>query len=163
MVAAVVNFAIVAASLPVIRKLHPGIDRPFKVPFSRTWSLIAFVIASILVYWATYPTTLYALSATLLGSVVFLYQAYKSKWKDLNLKNSIWIPIYIIGLLIFSYIGGPATGGIGILKFPLDDFAVIIYGIIFWVVSQVVAPKVPVADLQKLVENAPKEEQEGIP
>ena len=160
-VAAVVNFAIVAASLPVIRKLHPQIERPFKVPLSKIWSLIAFVIASILVYWATYPTTLYALGATLLGSVVFLYQAYKSNWQGLNLKNSIWIPVYVIGLLILSYIGGKSTGGIGILKFPIDDIVVIVYGIIFWVISQVMAPKDPVGNLQKLIDKAPKEEQEA--
>ena len=157
-VAAVVNFALVAASIPIIRRLHPNIERSFKVPFFRLWSLIAFVVSSLLVYWATYPTTLYAITATLVGTVVFLYQAYKAKWKNLGLKNSVWIPFYLIGLLFLSYIGSLATGGLGILHFPVDVFVVIVYGIAFWAVSQVMAPKVPVGDMESLIANAPKEE-----
>ena len=157
-VAAVVNFALVAASIPIIRKLHPNVERSFKVPAFKLWSLIAFVVSSLLVYWATYPTTLYAISATLLGSLVFLYQASKMHWKNLGIKNSIWIPIYLLGLLLISYIGSDSTGGIGILHFPYDVFTVIIYGIAFWFISQAMAPKVPVGDMEALILNAPKEE-----
>ena len=157
-VAAVVNFALVAASIPIIRKLHPNVERSFKVPAFKLWSLIAFVVSSLLVYWATYPTTLYAISATLLGSIVFLYQASKMHWKNLGIKNSIWIPIYLLGLLLISYIGSDSTGGIGILHFPYDVFTVIIYGIAFWFISQAMAPKVPVGDMEALILKAPKEE-----
>ncbi len=157
-VAAVVNFALVAASIPIIRKLHPNVERSFKVPAFKPWSLIAFVVSSLLVYWATYPTTLYAISATLLGSIVFLYQASKMHWKNLGIKNSIWIPIYLLGLLLISYIGSDSTGGIGILHFPYDVFTVIIYGIAFWFISQAMAPKVPVGDMEALILKAPKEE-----
>lgn len=157
-VAAVVNFALVAASIPIIRKLHPNVERSFKVPAFKLWSLIAFVVSSLLVYWAMYPTTLYAISATLLGSIVFLYQASKMHWKNLGIKNSIWIPIYLLGLLLISYIGSDSTGGIGILHFPYDVFTVIIYGIAFWFISQAMAPKVPVGDMEALILKAPKEE-----
>jgi amino acid transporter len=157
-VAAVVNFALVAASIPIIRRLHPNIARSFRVPFFKEWSLIAFVVSSLLVYWATYPTTLYAITATLVGSIVFLYQAYKAKWKNMGLRNSIWIPFYLIGLLILSYIGSIATGGLGILHFPVDVFVVIVYGAVFWFISQIMAPKAPVGDMELLIANAPKEE-----
>lgn len=157
-VAAVVNFALVAASIPIIRKLHPNVERSFKVPYFKAWSLVAFVVSSLLVYWATYPTTLYAITATLVGSVVFLYQAYKANWKNLGLRNSIWIPFYLIGLLFLSYIGSIATGGLGILHFPVDVFVVIVYGVVFWFISQIMAPKAPVGDMEALIANAPKEE-----
>lgn len=154
-VAAVVNFAIVAASVPIIRKSYPNLHRPFKVPFGTAWSLVAFVVASLLIYWATYPTTLYALGATLAGSVVFLYQGIKTKWHNINLKGSIWIPIYIVGLMILSYLGSSITGGSDIIPFPYDVYVVIAYGIVFWIISQVSASKEPLGDMQSLVENAP--------
>ncbi|MHB1708493.1 MAG: APC family permease [Thermoplasmataceae archaeon] len=157
-VAAVVNFALVAASIPIIRKLHPNVERSFKVPAFKLWSLVAFVVSSLLIYWATYPTTLYAITATLLGSVVFLYQASKMHWKNLGIKNSIWIPVYLIGLLVLSYIGSLSTGGIGVLHFPYDVFVVIVYGVVFWLISQAMAPKAPVGDMGALIANAPKEE-----
>lgn len=154
-VAAVVNFAIVAASVPIIRKSYPNLHRPFKVPFGTAWSLVAFVVASLLIYWSTYPTTLYALGATLAGSVVFLYQGIKTKWHNINLKGSIWIPIYIMGLMILSYLGSSITGGSDIIPFPYDVYVVIAYGIVFWIISQVSASKEPLGDMQSLVENAP--------
>ena len=154
-VAAVVNFTIVAASVPIIRKTYPNINRPFKVPFATGWSLVAFVIASLLIYWATYPTTLYALGATLAGSIVFLYQGITTKWHDLNLKGSIWIPLYIIGLMILSYVGSSLSGGKNYLPFPYDVVVVIVFGIVFWVISQITASKKPVGDMESLVAKAP--------
>lgn len=156
-VAAVVNFSIVAASVPIIRKTYPNIHRPFKVPFATGWSLVAFIVASMLIYWSTYPTTLYALGATLAGSIVFIYQGVKTKWHGLNLKGSIWIPLYIIGLMIISWAGSSLTGGMDYLPFPYDVVVVIIYAIIFWIISQVTASKEPLGNMEKLVENAPAE------
>lgn len=154
-VAGSVNFAIVNASLPVLRKLYPDVKRPFRVPGATLWSLAGFVSASLLIYWSTYPVTLYALGVTLGGTLVFIYQAYKSKGKQMGLKHSIWIPFYIIGLIVLSYIGGTQTGGINIISFPNDIYILIVYGIIFWAISQISAPKKPVRDLHEMIANAP--------
>ncbi|AAT43518.1 APC family permease [Picrophilus oshimae] len=156
-VAAVVNFAIVAASLPVIRKLYPEIERPFKVPFATAWSFVAFIASSILIYFATYPDTLYALGATLAGSVVFIYQAYKKHFQELSIKNSLWIPVYIIVMIIISYLGSSSTGGINLIKYPYDIVSVIIVGIVFWFVSQASAPRSVKGDMESLIKNAPED------
>jgi amino acid transporter len=158
-VAGAVNFAIVNASLPVLRKLYPDINRPFKVPGARVWSLAGFISASLLIYWATYPVTLYALGVTLGGTLIFIYQAYKSKGEKMGLAHSLWIPAYIIGLMILSYIGGSQTGGINIIPFPEDIYVLIVYGIIFWVISQMSAPKKPIRDLHEMIANAPVEQE----
>lgn len=158
-VAAVVNFSIVAASVPIIRKTYPNLQRPFKVPFATAWSLLAFVIATMLIYWATYPVTLYALGATLAGSIVFIYQGTKTKWHQVNIKGSIWIPVYIIGMIILSWAGSSLTGGKNYLPFPYDALVVIVYAIVFWIISQVTASKEPLGNMEKLVENAPADTQ----
>ena len=154
-VAGAVNFAIVNASLPVLRKLYPKVNRPFKVPSPRVWSAIAFIAASLLIYWATYPVTVYALGVTLGGSLVFLYQAFKSKGQKIGLAHSIWIPFYIIGLIVLSYIGGSQTGGTNLIPFPTDLYVVIVYGVIFWIISQLSAPKTALRDLNEMIAGAP--------
>jgi amino acid transporter len=154
-VAGAVNFAIVNASLPVLRKLYPKVARPFKVPAARLWSVIAFIASSLLIYWATYPVTIYALGVTLGGSLVFLYQVFTSKGQKIGLKHSIWIPLYIIGLIILSYIGGAQTGGTNLIPFPDDLYVVMIYAVIFWIISQISAPKQPLRDLNEMISNAP--------
>lgn len=150
-VAAVVNFALVSASLPALRKLYPNVKRPFKIPYVNVWSLVAFVMSALLIYWATYPTTLYALGATLLGSIFFIYQASKSKWRLLNLKHSIWIPIFIAGMILLSYIGGTQTGGTNFIPFPYDMFVAVIYAVIFWWIAQLMAPKKQLYSVEHLL------------
>lgn len=157
-VAGSVNFAIVNASVPVLRRLYPDVKRPFRVPGINVWSLAGFIAASLLIYWATYPTTLYALIATLAGSIVFLYQGLTGDKAKIGLKHSAWIPVYIIGLIVLSYIGGTSTGGLGILAYPYDTIVLIVYAIIFWAISQIMSPKAPIRDLNELIQNAPKEE-----
>ena len=151
-VAAVVNFALVSASLPSLRRLYPDVKRPFKVPYVRAWSLIAFIMSTLLIYWATYPTTIYALGATLIGTIFYLYQANKSHWKNINLNHSAWIPLFIIGLIVLSYIGGNSTGGIGIIPFPYDMVVVVIYAIIFWAIAQYSSPKKQIFSSKQLLE-----------
>ena len=161
-VAGAVNFAIVNASLPVLRKLYPKVSRPFKVPAARLWSVIAFIASSLLIYWATYPVTIYALGVTLGGSLVFLYQVFTSKGQKIGLKHSIWIPFYIIGLIILSYVGGSQTGGTNLIPFPNDLYVVMIYAVIFWIISQVSAPNQPLRDLNEMIANAPVDSDTAV-
>ncbi len=140
-VAAVVNFALVSASLPALRRLYPEIKRPFRIPYVNAWSLVAFVMSTLLIYWATYPTTLYALGATLIGSVFYIYQANRSGWRNLGLKHSVWIPLFVIGLIGLSYAGGSGTGGVGLVQFPYDMVAVAAYAVVFWGIAQFTAPR----------------------
>ncbi len=150
-VAAVVNFALVSASLPSLRRLYPEVKRPFKVPYVRAWSLIGFIMSTLLIYWATYPTTLYALAATLIGTIFYAYQANKSEWKNLNLKHAAWIPLFIIGIILLSYIGGNSTGGVGVIPFPYDMVVVAVYAIIFWEVAQYCSPKKQIYSSKQLL------------
>lgn len=159
-VAASINFAIVAATLPVLRKLHPDVERPFKVPYAKAWSIIAFVLSTLLIYWATYPTTLYAIGAFLVGLIVFVYQAYKQKFKELKLRHSYWIIAYVVGLLLLSYYGSTLTGGTNVIKFPLDLYGIIAYGVVFWVIAQLSAPRSKIGDLEGLIERAPKQDND---
>ncbi len=140
-VAAVANFAIASISLPVLRKLYPDVERPFKIPYPMLWSFSAFIIATYLIYWATYPTTLYALGATLAGSIIFIYQAHLKKYSNLHLKNSLWIPLYLIGLILLSRYGGTPTGGTNLIPYPFDYLVLFFYAIIFFFIGVKSAPK----------------------
>ncbi len=151
-VAAVANFAIAAVSLPVLRKLYPDVERPFKIPYPMLWSFAAFIIGTFLIYWATYPITLYALGATLVGTFVFLYHAHNKNWTGLNLKNSIWIPVYLAGMIFLSYIGGTPTGGLNIIAYPYDYVVVLIYSMIFYIIALNSAPK------EKIIESTALED-----
>jgi len=151
-VAAVANFAVASLSLPVLRRLYPEVERPFKIPYPMLWSFAAFIIATYLIYWSTFPYTLYALGATLAGSLIFIYQAYKKNFKNLNLKNSMWIPAYLIGLILLSYFGGYPTGGTNLIAYPYDYLVLFFYAIIFWAIGLKSAPKEKLMDTKALLD-----------
>ncbi len=161
-VAASINFAIVAATLPVLRKLHPDVERPFKVPYHKAWSLIAFVMSTMLIYWATYPTTLYAIGAFLVGIIVFLYQAYKQNFRGLKLRHSVWIIAFVVGLLLLSYFGSTLTGGVNDIRYPFDLYGIMAYGVVFWVISQISAPRTKIDDLEGMIARAPTAHPDDI-
>ncbi len=151
-VAAVANFAIASISLPVLRRLYPNVERPFKIPHPMVWSFVSFEVATFLIYWATFPTTLYALGAVLAGSVIFIYQANKKHFKGLNLRNSAWIPVYIVGMILLSYLGGTPTGGTNLIAYPFDYVVLGIYAAIFFVIGLNSAPKEPLTSAEALLE-----------
>ena len=89
--------------------------------------------------------------ATLAGSIVFIYQGISTKWEHVGIKHSLWIPLYIIGLIVLSYIGGTQTGGMGYVSFPYDVVLVAVYGIAFWFISQFLAPKKALYSIDDLI------------
>ncbi len=160
-VAAVANFAVASISLPVLRRLYPDVERPFKIPYPMLWSFISFEVATFLIYWSTFPTTLYALGAVLAGSVIFIYQASKKHFMGLNLRNSVWIPVYIAGMILLSYLGGSPTGGINILAYPLDYVVLGIYAAMFFMIGLNSAPKEPLTSAEALLEPEKEIDFEG--
>jgi amino acid transporter len=151
-VAAVANFAVASISLPVLRRLYPNVERPFKIPQPMLWSFVSFQIATFLIYWSTFPTTLYALGAVLAGSIIFIYQANKKHFKGLNLRNSAWIPVYIAGMMLLSYLGGTPTGGINVIAYPFDYLVLCIYAATFFVIGLKSAPKEPLMSAEALLD-----------
>ncbi len=160
-VAAVANFAVASISLPVLRRLYPNVERPFKIPYPMLWSFVAFEVATYLIYWSTFPTTLYALGAVLAGSVIFIYQASRKHFMGLNLKNSAWIPVYIAGMILLSYLGGSPTGGINLIAYPFDYVVLGIYAAIFFVIGLNSAPKEPLTSAEALLDPAKEVDAEA--
>ncbi|MFP3318896.1 MAG: amino acid:proton symporter, partial [Thermoplasmata archaeon] len=47
-------------------------------------------------------------------------------------KNGLWYIVYIIIMVVISYIGDKTYSGLGILSFPYDFLVIIIVAIIFY-------------------------------
>jgi basic amino acid/polyamine antiporter, APA family len=62
-----VPYAAAALALQVLRRTDPHAERPFRLPASWLLTPIAFVSATILVYWASWPWTLIGVLLTLVG------------------------------------------------------------------------------------------------
>lgn len=73
-----VPYGAAALALLVLRRSDPHAERPFRLPAAWVLTPIAFVVATILIYWASWPWTLIGVFLTLVGiPLYFLFTSPK--------------------------------------------------------------------------------------
>lgn len=111
----VVTLSVTPIALVVLRDKYPELKRPFKLPFFRFISLIAFCICGLMMHWIGF-TVLIKLTCIIILFVgiysIVLYQKRRSLIKTLDLKSSSWIFVYLTGFTIINYFSkfGNGTG-----------------------------------------------------
>lgn len=92
---------------------------------------LAMIASSLIFYWAMFPYTLYGVIAIFVLIPMFYYYVRKKEARG-DWKNGLWYIVYIIMMVIVSYLGETTFGGLGTLSFPYDFVVIIIIAIIFY-------------------------------
>jgi amino acid transporter len=142
----VFSYVIGSVFLPVSRKYAPDLPRPFKLPAYQAFSLAAFVISALLVYWGagaliappSDPYGGYILIAVMLAGAL-TYLTYKDK-KPCDLKSGLWVVAFLIFTGVLVALG---CYGFGIIPSSPLPFAWIIdiiaaIGFYFWAINSAV-------------------------
>ena len=132
-----IPYAAAAVALPVLRNTKPTIARPFKIPFAFALSAAAFVLASLLIYWASWPWTLVGGVLTLIGFPLFLLL----KNHRLEMKRNLWVVAYIVGLMSISLLGDTnfvfsnflPISPLGLIKMPYDIGVVSAFSVLVFI------------------------------
>jgi amino acid transporter len=135
-ITALVPYAAAALSVPILRKTSPDTPRPFKLPIPWVITGLGFVAATLMFYWASWPWTLVGGVLMLIGFPMFLL----IRRHNLDVKRTAWIWVYIIGVVVVSYIGDPnfvfsnflPIGPVGILKMPYDMVVLAIFAVLIF-------------------------------
>jgi amino acid transporter len=90
----------------------------------------AFVLASLIVYWAGWTNLREALPVLLVGAVVYGYQQWRAGVDWFDVRVGSWLVGYLIAILIVSAIGSKDFGGTGAIRAPWDSVIVAIIGVI---------------------------------
>jgi amino acid transporter len=139
--ATVFTYLIGGPALRSLRRNAKELKRPFNLPGSSILAPLAFVGASLIVYWSGWPLVGELAIAIYLGLVVYaVFYFVKKKGdpsrKDIHTSKSIkaglWIPVYIIVLSIESFLGESVYGGYNYVPYPWDILMVIIVAIVFY-------------------------------
>ncbi len=132
----VFTYIVGGTALMTLRKHASDFKRPFKLRGASILSPIAFIGASEIVYWTGWPLVAYLAIAIFIGLVLWAVMVYvfkaPGKFDAQSLKAGMWVPVFVIVLVILSYIGGASFGGRGILSFPLDLIVVAFVALIFY-------------------------------
>lgn len=137
-VTVIVPYAAAALSLMILRVTKADVKRPFKLPCAKLITLIGFILSTFLIYWASWPWTLVGVILMLTGYPAFLF----IRRHDLELKRNLWIPVYLILILVVSIIGDSRfvfnnftnLEPFNFLPMPYDHIVLAVIGIViyFW-------------------------------
>jgi amino acid transporter len=102
------SYSTACVALASLRRQDPDRDRPFRLPLASVLAPFGFVVANLVVYWSGWPTVWRLEVALAIGAVVFaLYRVFgdRSRMPRLDLRPAVWLPPYLVGLLLISYFG----------------------------------------------------------
>ncbi|MCD8879636.1 APC family permease [Staphylococcus kloosii] len=117
-----------------LRKMGPKMHRPFRANLLKVMAPLSFVLASLTIYWAKWPTTAEVIFIIILGLPVYFFYEYKMNWKNTKKQvgGSLWIIIYLIALSLLSFIGSKEFNGMNLIHYPYDFLVVAIVALIFY-------------------------------
>ncbi len=133
----VVPYAAACVSLSILRHTHKREKRPFKVPFHFAFTGAGFILSTFLIYWASWPWTLVGAVLILLGYPAFLLIGKKRE----DWHKSLWVPVYLIGLVIISILGDKQfefnnftpIHPLNIIRMPYDLVVLSIFAIVIYI------------------------------
>jgi len=116
-VASIISYVNGPVSAMVLRKWKPEMRSPLTIKGLPWISPIAFVVISLVLYWARWPLTGEVIFIMLLGFPVYFYYQYKRKFAEFkrDWKTGIWLVCFLLVMAAVSYIGSSSFGGMNYL------------------------------------------------
>jgi amino acid transporter len=124
--ASVLMYAGAPLALGALRMTKPRVARTYTLPFYQVLAPLAFICASLVIYWSGWTTDGTLGLVIIIGYIIMI----ASRLLHLNphqpvidWRSGIWVIAYMIGLGLISYFGnfrpGPIFAGVGIFKHSL--------------------------------------------
>jgi amino acid transporter len=140
-------------ALGALRKHLPEAPRPYRVPFAAVLAPLGFVIANLLVMWSTWDTYWKLAVAIGIGYVVlgatrtFSSHDVRARW---NFSNSLWIPVYLIGIGVITFLSSFGAYDDPPLPFGWDALVAAVFSLVIY--HWAVASALPPEEIRQMVE-----------
>jgi amino acid transporter len=110
-----ITYAAGPVCLLALRKQLPKGEhkRPFTLPFATLWCYMAFTLCTLFSYWSGWHILSKLGTCIAIGlAVLFSYKLISKNGRNikLNISQSLWFFVYIIGLMLLSYLGNYGGG-----------------------------------------------------
>jgi amino acid transporter len=104
--ASVLMYAGAPLSLGAFRRTVPDADRPYRVPAAFVLSPVAFIVANLIIYWSGLETLWKLGICIIIGYVIIgIFMAYDKERPPLDWRSAQWLPFYLIGMGLISWLG----------------------------------------------------------
>jgi amino acid transporter len=142
--ALIFSYALAPVSAHALRLSNPNMPRPFFLKGMHIISPVAFVIASLILYWAGWTTVSWLLGLQVvmfIGYLIFGRQKRDGLTIGEQVRSALWLIFYYIFILLISGLG--SFEGADILAAPWDQVCVAIVAVItyYWAVYSARLPR----------------------
>lgn len=124
--ALIFSYALAPISAHALRLSEPDMARPFKLKGFGVISPLAFVIASLILYWSGWSTISWMLGAQVVMFVIYLVVAPRLTTSEIPLatqiKSALWLVFYYLAVMLVSALG--SFGGLDVIASPWDQIAI---------------------------------------
>lgn len=136
--ATVMTYVVGPVSAAAFRKTAPDLRRPFRLGGMGIIGPVAFIIASLIIYWTGWQIDSWLIGVQLIMYVLYLLLSSKMPTDKISLgqqvKSTLWLAVYYILMFLVSMLGDKAFQGQGVLATPVDQIVVALIGLgaYFW-------------------------------
>jgi amino acid transporter len=133
-VATIITYLVVPISVIVLRRTAPHLHRPLRVPGLPVLAPMAFVLATLMLFWARWPHTGQIMLLLILPMPMYLYYQAKGNWLDFGrqLRASWWLLAYLIAITILSWAGSKEFEGHDYIGYGWDQLCVAVTSLAFY-------------------------------
>lgn len=147
--ATVLSFGSGPLALLAMRKQIPRQERPFRLPATYLLAYLAFLSASLIVYWSGWDVVWKLMIAVFIGYIVLvIHEArYHKHTPRLEFRSGVWVPVWLAGLTLISWLGtfpepSKHAGNIHVLGFGWSIVVVAVFSaLIMWLAMAFRLPK----------------------
>src|ERR1700677_4585261 len=134
-VATIITYLVVPVSVGVLRRTAPDLHRPLRMPALSILAPVAFVLATLMLYWARWPHTGQIMLLLILPMPIYLYSQAKGNWLDFgrHLKGAWWLIAYLAAIVALSWAGSKEFEGRGYIGYGWDQLCVAIVALCFFI------------------------------
>ena len=133
-VATIITYLVVPISVMVLRRTAPYLHRPLRLPGLAVLSPVAFVLATLMLYWARWPHTGQIMLLLILPMPVYLYYEAQRGWADFgrHLRGAWWMIGYLVTVSVLSWAGSKEFEGHGYIGYGWDQLTVALAALAFF-------------------------------
>jgi len=132
-VATLISYATGPVAVMVLRR-KGSVNRPIRVKGMGVIAPVAFILASLILYWATWPLTGKVALIMVLGLPIYLYYQSKAGFADLipQLKAGLWLISYLAFMVLISCLGSDRFGGHDVIPYGVDMILIAVCALVFY-------------------------------
>jgi amino acid transporter len=118
----------------VLRRTAPTLHRPLRMPALSILAPLAFVLATLMLYWARWPHTGEIMLLLILPMPIYLYSQARDGWLDFrrHLEGAWWLIAYLAAIVALSWAGSTEFEGRGYIGYGWDQLCVVIVAVAFF-------------------------------